>query len=159
MKWNNAKETKKFERRQAELRVQYLKAGMTEEQIHEMYLYDKDRFLAERREAEHTQSFNFEGFDENVSDEGKNPLLDKFLEALTVEMEHSQSTRFAWVEEIDNPKLAKALKELDDDDLELLTKILIDGLSQSEIARNNHCDRSSISRKIMRIKNFLKKFL
>lgn len=159
MKWNDGKERAKFMREQAKLRKEYLAAGMTEEQIQKMFEFDFSLYKKRRNEAIHTQSFDFERFDENVSDEGKNPLLDKFTEDLTVEIDYSQSTRFGWVEEIENPKLIQAIRELDKYELEILTEMVIDGFTQTEIAEAKGVSQQSISKKFMKVKRIFEKWL
>lgn len=158
MEWNNAMKRSKFEKEQAMLRKEYLAAGMTEEQIKEMYEFDLLQFNADRREHEHTQSLDFdnEDFDDKETD---NPLLKKYLEAISVTMEYSDSSRFGWIEEIENKKIYKALKSLPQDYLEILTDQVVDGLSQTEIAQKRGISRKAINNKIARIKKILGKFL
>ncbi len=89
MKWNNGKERAKFEREQKELREQYIAAGMTEEQIQEMYDFDLDVFNGKRREAEHTQTLDFAAV-EAEDKELQNPLYKKFSDKL---LDNSQANR------------------------------------------------------------------
>lgn len=132
MEWNNGKERAKFEKEQAELRVQYLAAGMTEEQIKMMYNFDNDFFNERRREAEHTQELDvYTGEDEDNKD---NPLVKKFVDSLTRTDKHFESDKYGWIERIENEKLCKALKALSDADKELLTNYIVGGMSQVEIA-------------------------
>lgn len=58
MKWNNGTERIAFEKEHAKNHKAYLKAGMTEEQIKEMYVFDKQWYNSCRREAERTQQFD-----------------------------------------------------------------------------------------------------
>ena len=160
MEWNNGKERKKFEKQQARLREEYRKAGMTEEQIKAMYEYDLSVFRKNRIEAIHTQRLDLDAFDDDsATDEGQNPLLLKFADKLTVELSISNTSRYAWVEDVENEKLAKGLKSLKKKDLELLTLWLVDGYSQSEIAQLMGVNRKAINNKICRIKKFLKQIL
>lgn len=160
MEWNNGKERKKFEKQQARLREEYRKAGMTEEQIKAMYEYDLSVFRKNRIEAIHTQRLDLDAFDDDsATDEGQNPLLLKFADKLTVELSITHTSRYAWVEDVENEKLAKGLKSLKKKDLELLTLWLVDGYSQSEIAQLMGVNRKAINNKICRIKKFLKQIL
>ena len=52
---------------------------------------------------------------------------------------------------------AGQLKKLSEDDRELLTQIVMDGLTKAEVARLRGVTRQSINDKIQRIKKFLKK--
>jgi len=160
MEWNNGKERKKFEKQQARLREEYRKAGMTEEQIKAMYEYDLSVFRKNRIEAIHTQRLDLDAFDDDsATDEGQNPLLLKFADKLTVELSISNTSRYAWVEDVENEKLAKALKQIRKSDLELLTLWLVDRYSITEIAQLIGVDKSNISRRITKLKTFFKKNL
>ena len=53
--------------------------------------------------------------------------------------------------------LDERLKKLSADDRELLTQIVMDGLTKAEVARLRGVTRQSINDKIQRIKKFLKK--
>lgn len=58
---------------------------------------------------------------------------------------------------MDDEELAGRLKKLSADDRELLTQIVMDGLTKAEVARLRGVTRQSINDKIQRIKKFLKK--
>ena len=158
MKWNNAKERKEFIKKQNKLRKTYLAAGMTEEQIKEIYEYDLSEFNSNRRESEHTQKFDFDSakFDDKETD---NPLFQKFLERISALPEYSDTSRFGWIEEVENDSLAKALKTLSKKELEILTEWLVESVSQREIANRQGVKESAISRKIDRLKKYFEKFL
>ena len=157
MKWNNGKERAKFNKEQAKLREQYLAAGMSEEQIQILYEYDYKIYKKNRIEAIHNQRIDFEAV-ETEDKKLENPLYKKFTDKLTVEIDYGTSARYAWIEEIDNEQLAKKLKKLPEDYLEILTELVIDGLTQSEIARKRNVSQPTIAYKISRIKNFFKNF-
>ncbi len=160
MEWNNGKERALFEKEQAKLREEYLAAGMTEDQIQEMYEFDRDYLNLLQREARHTQRLNITAFDEDDGDDdAKNPILKKFLHSFSVEDKHWENDRFGWIEEIEDKKLYEAVSSLSDSDKEILTMLLYDGYKQKNIAEQKGVKKSAISRKIGRLKNFLKNFL
>ena len=69
---------------QAELRKQYLAAGMTEEQIQALHAFDREWYKSRRREAVHTQRLDIQtSEDEDINKD--NPLYKKFFEKLAVE--------------------------------------------------------------------------
>lgn len=159
MEWNNGKERAFFEREQARKRKEYLAAGMTEEQIQVLRSYDEEWYRSRRREARHTQRLNITAFDEDDNnDEAQNPLLKKFLNSFSVEDKHFESERFGWIEEIENKALYIAVKSLKDSDKEILTMLLYDGMKQKDIAEQRGVKKSAISRKVGRLKKFLKIF-
>lgn len=65
MKWNNGRERAIFNKEQAKLREVYSAAGMTEEQIQELYEFDLQNFRLRRTEALHTQNLQISAFDED----------------------------------------------------------------------------------------------
>ena len=160
MEWNDGKERALLEREQAKLRRECLAAGMTEEQIQLLRSCDEDWYRGRRREARHTQSLNITVFDEDDCDsDAKNPLLKKFLHKFSVEDNHFETERFGWIEQIENKDLYMAVSSLSDSDKEILTMLLYDGLKQKDIAEQRGVKKAAISRKIGRLKKFLKNFL
>ena len=57
MAWINGFERKRFDEEQKRLAEEYRIAGMTNEQIEQMYQFDLETFNSRRRFAEHTQQF------------------------------------------------------------------------------------------------------
>lgn len=159
MAWNNGKQRILFEREQERKHKEYLAVGMTEEQIQAMREFDERCYNSRRREAEHTQELNMTAFDDGGDDEAKNPLYKKFLHNFTVEDKHFDNARFGWIEEIEDKRLYIAVKSLSDADKEILTMLLYDGMKQKDIAEQKGIKKAAISRKIRRLKNFLKNFL
>ena len=120
MAWINGLERKRFNEEQKRLAEQYRAAGMTEEQIEQMYQFDLVEFNSRRRFSEHTQQFSENAFEE--SDDDKSPLLEKYLAQLSTSLDFSfASDRYGWVEEIEKPELIKGIKALSKEDLELIT--------------------------------------
>lgn len=157
MEWHDGTERRRFEREQAELRKQYLAAGMTEEQIQALHAFDREWYKSRRREAVHTQRLDIQtSEDEDINKD--NPLYKKFFEKLAVEDNHADHSRYGWVEEIENERLAKAVNALSDTDKELLT-MWIEGFNQNEIAAHFGVKKAALSRKMGRIKYFLRNFL
>jgi DNA-directed RNA polymerase specialized sigma24 family protein len=80
----------------------------------------------------------------------------RFFDELTCTIETSgDKSRYWWIEEIDNPQLAKRIKMLTKDDLELITQSVIDGYSQTELAAIYGIAQKNISKKLKRIKKFI----
>lgn len=155
MKWNNGRERAEFEREQKKLRARYARVGMTESQIASMYDFDKRTFNGNRREAEHTQSMCFSAFADGASDDGQTPLYKRFYSELTVELDVCAAARFSWIEEISDDGMARALKSLSRERLEILTMLVIDGMTQAEIARAKGVSQQYISQIAIKIKKIL----
>lgn len=156
MSWNDGYERRKFEAKQKKLAEEYRKAGMTEEQIKAMYEFDFEQFKSDRKYRMHTQPFASSDFEEGDDDDSESTLLEKFEEQITVRLDDATChSRYWWIEEIENPKIAQQLKKLSCDDIELLTKRVIDGFNQAELAKEYNISQKNISKKLARIKKFL----
>ena len=93
-------------------------------------------------------------------DEGLCPLNDKFLEAMSVTIEQSEAkSRYWWIEEIDDPELAKELKQLSPEDIEIITLFAYEHYTQDEIANLLGVNQSTICRRLDSKKKILEKFL
>ena len=157
MEWHDGTERRRFEREQAELRKQYLAAGMTEEQIQALHAYDREWYKSRRREAVHTQRLDIQtSEDEDVNKD--NPLYKKFFEKLAVEDNHADYSRYGWIDELENEELARAVNSLSDSDKELLT-MLINGFTQSEIGAEMGVSQQSVSKRIKKIQRFFREWL
>ena len=157
MEWHDGTERRRFEREQAELRKQYLAAGMTEEQIQALHAFDREWYKSRRREAVHTQRLDIQtSEDEDINKD--NPLYKKFFEKLAVEDNHADYSRYGWIDELENEELAKAVNALSDTDKELLT-MLINGFTQSEIGAEMGVSQQSVSKRIKKIQRFFREWL
>ena len=157
MSFNKGYELKKFEAHWEKLRIEYAAAGMTEEAIQKMYDYDRLQFNSKRTFIERTQEFTAPAYES--SEEEASPLMLRYQDAITVtDTYHETKSRFAWIGEIENERLLSALENLSEDDLKLLTFYAYEGYTVTEISKVLGVSQPTISIKIKRITNFLKKF-
>ena len=157
MSFNKGCELKKFEAHWEKLRIEYAAAGMTEDAIQKMYDYDRQQFNSERTFIERTQEFTAPAYES--SEEEASPLMLRYQEAITTtDTYHETKSKFAWIGEIENERLLSALENLSEDDLKLLTFYAYEGYTVTEISKVLGVSQPTISIKIKRITNFLKKF-
>ena len=157
MSFNKGYELKKFEAHWEKLRIEYAAAGMTEDAIQKMYDYDRQQFNSERTFIERTQEFTAPAYESSV--EEASPLMLRYQEAITTtDTYHETKSKFAWIGEIENERLLSALENLSEDDLKLLTFYAYEGYTVTEISKVLGVSQPTISIKIKRITNFLKKF-
>ena len=154
---NYAIERAKLERQQRQQAEQYRKLGMDEDQIQTMYEFDLATFRSDWRYEKHTQGFAASSFGDNTQDDSKSALFEKFLVQLSVKPDDGHSREW-WVEEIENPQLARALRQLDADGLELLSLLLVDGFTQHEIAEKLGISQSAVSQRLATARRKIKKF-
>ena len=157
MSFNKGLELKKFEAHWEKLRIEYAAAGMTEDAIQKMYDYDRQQFNSERTFIERTQEFTAPAYES--SEEEASPLMLRYQEAITTtDTYHETKSKFAWIGEIENERLLSALENLSEDDLKLMTLYAYEGYTVTEISKVLGVSQPTISIKIKRITNFLKKF-
>lgn len=130
---NFAYERKKFSETQQKLRKEYKAAGMTEEQILEMYEYDLHQFNRDIAYQRHTQRLGVLE-EPDMEEEGHNPLLHKFIDVLAVCQQSTEDVKLWWFDEIEDPKLIKSLMRLTADELDLIDMLAFGGYSQREIS-------------------------
>lgn len=152
---NYAIEWTKFERQQRQQAEQYRKLGMDEEQIQTMYEFDLATFRSDWRYEKHTQGFAASSFGDNTQDDSKSALFEKFLVQLSVQPDDGHSREW-WVEEIENPQLALALKGLSKSDLEFITRIVIEKATQMELSEELGISQQAVSKKWRKMKKILK---
>ncbi len=148
MRWNDGKERKIFEKRQAILAEQYRAVGMTEEQIQQMYEFDLAVYRSERIFNMHTQAMEINFADDDDVGEVSNYLLECQTECF-----RNYSNRYWWVDELE--RLYSVVKTMSDAEKELITLYVFDGYTQKEISQIRNCDQATISRQINKIKNKL----
>ena len=161
MGFNYGLEKKKFDREWDRLRREYRAAGMDEASIEAMHEFDWQGFNAERAYRNHTQEMPFQQFDDDgdTASEENSALLVKFFNSFVVMPQDTDSERRdGWLDEIGSEKLSTALRRLSEEDIELLTLHVFDGYGVTEIAAMQGVAHATVSKKMKRIKNFLKNF-
>ena len=156
MSFNNGNERRKLNAKWEKLRVQYREAGMSEEAIQAMYEFDLGVLNSERAYDANTVAV-CDG--ENDVDARKAADLKQYEDAITVTDTYRETkSRFAWIGEIENERLLSALEKLSEDDLKLLTLYVYEGYSTVELSKAYGIAHQNISKRIIKITNFLKKF-
>ena len=154
MGFNYASERKKFEQKCSKLRKEYEEAGMNKEAIDLLYQFDLEMFRSERIYARHTQALSSEYINDSESE--RSTIFRKFVNDTVTFDEADFHGRYAWVDMIENQRLAHLLQQLTDKDLELLTFLVLDEHTQRELAQKWRCSQKVISVRFKRIKNFLR---
>ena len=82
------------------------------------------------------------------------------MESIRFENIEQQNTgRNGWLDELDSRKLYKAIQKLKSEDVEILALWTIERYNVTEIAKKWRVSQQVISKKLLRIKNFLKKVI
>lgn len=149
-----ATERKQFKREWDKLRKDYEAAGMSPEAIQLIYEFDLEFFRSQRTYENHTQIMPSEYISKDNS--GHSTLFRKFAISTVTFDEANFSGRYAWVDAIDNQRLAFLLKQLSNADLELLTFLILEEHSQQELAQKWGWSQKAVSRRLLKIKKFLR---
>ena len=156
MSFNNGNERRKLNAKWEQLRVQYREAGMSEEAIQAMYEFDLGVLNSERAYDANTVAV-CDGEDD--VDTRKAADLKQYEAAITVTDTYHQNKRcFGWIGEIEKERLLSALEKLSEDDLKLLTLYVYEGYSTVELSKVYGIAHQNISKRIIKITNFLKNF-
>ena len=154
MSFNYAREKRIFDQEWEQLHREYAAAGMSEAAIAQMKAFDWGWFCSRRVYADHVQALPEES---SYDEDGRSTLFRKFA-ALSMAFEQGQaSSRYAWIETIEDERLYRQLHTLSTADLELITLIAMEGYRQSEVARMWGCSRSAITQRVNKIKKLLRR--
>ena len=138
-----AYERKKFEEEWAKKEEWYRAEGMEEDAIRELYLLDLAEFNSTRRYYRHNVSLSAD--------------LSELVNLLVDHTDFVLSGRYDWIEEVDEPELVQILRRLTETELELLTEMICDDLTQSDIARTNGVSRQVVNEKVRKIRKYFEK--
>ena len=137
MAYNYAKEKRNFDAEWKRKASWYRKEGMSEDGIEEMRRFDLEQFNRDR-----------------AYESRRRPLETACGSCYTL-MPEFNSGRFSWIEELSDPRLSAKLRELPEADLELLTLLCVDGLSQAQTAHVLRCTQQAVSKRMRKIKKHL----
>lgn len=148
-------EKRKFDAEWTRLEQEYRAAGMDDRQIAAMKEYDWTWFCSQRTYQNRVQALP----SEQCEDESEQSCLFRKFESLSCTWDTGDvdSRRFGWLSSLEDELLYRRLCKLPEDDLELLTLLIVDGYRQADVARLWNCSRSAITQRINKIKIFLKK--
>ena len=156
MSFNYFIEKKKFDEKWEKLAYTYKQAGMDEDAIQKMYLFDLEEFnsrrKAERRNINAPMSEEDEFFDVAW-------LMKVFPKAeLSNEYDAlSTHSRYWWLDEIASPLLTCGIKLLTDDEKELLTFYVYEEYSEEEISIMLGIHQTTVSRRLKKLFSVIKK--
>ena len=139
MGFNYAREKRKFDEKWKKLEDWYRKSGMSEDAIREMREYDWNELKARRRY-------------ENKRDESGADIE----EIAEPETERKTSGRYGWIEDLNHPTLVHKLRKLTPHELEIITLLIVDDLTQQQAAEKMGIPYRTFKYQFKKIKDFLK---
>lgn len=154
MKYNHSSMRQRFIKEQKKLAKQYRAAGMSEEAIQEMYEFDLAVFRSNRNDLAHKAEIEEMTAFDRVTGESHYMDMDEFP-ADSIKAVYSSDD---WINDIVNPQMHKALSQMSDDYLHIIT-LLMKGYQQNDIARIKGVGFRAINNKVARIKKIIKKII
>ena len=139
MGFNYAREKRKFDEKWKKLEDWYRKSGMSEDAILEMREYDWNDLKARRRY-------------ENKRDESGTDIE----EIAEPETGRKPSGRYGWIEDLNNTALVLKLRKLTPHELEIITLLIIDDLTQQQAAEKMGIPYRTFKYQLKKIKKLLK---
>ena len=134
-----ATEKAKFDEKWKKLEDWYRKSGMSEDAIREMREYDWNELKARRRY-------------ENKRDESGADIE----EIAEPETERKTSGRYGWIEDLNNTALVLKLRKLTPHELEIITLLIVDDLTQQQAAEKMGIPYRTFKYQLKKIKDLLK---
>lgn len=156
MSFNYFIEKKKFDEKWEKLAYTYEQAGMDEEAIKQMYLFDLEEFNSRRRAERHKINAPMSEEDEffDVA------WLMKIFPRAELSSEYdalSTHSRYWWLDEIASPVLTRGIRLLTDDEKELLTLYVYEEYSEEEISILLGIHQTTVSRRLKKLFSVIKK--
>lgn len=148
MRFNNARERRKFIREQKRLSVEYDQLHMSEDTKSAIYDFDLKVFHNNRVYAEHNVPLPETDYKDKS---GYSSLLRTHGDAFITPSFEESLDHLDWLDTIENEALYMGLSALTDADLELLKLVFHDGYTQKEAAKKLSLSESKVSRRIRKI--------
>ena len=157
MKFNYKREKERFFREHAKMAEEYRAAGMTEEDIEELFQWDWELFKEERRYIEHRQDLRTLA-DNSEDVESWNSLMMSNLEKFSEEARYFSGELTSCMETIDSRSIYKVMKKLGKQQWTILYLYAVYDMSQAEIAYILGISQSAVSQRLETIRKKFKKF-
>ena len=141
MHFNDGYERKKFIKEHEKMRKEYRKAGMSDDKIDEIFLYDWDRYKEQRNHCLHNRHIA-----ENEEFESSGIEDEIYLRADN------------WHQAIENVNLYSAIMSLNDEQRLIIWLYAFEELTQQEIGEFFGVSRSAIQKRINAIRKRIKIF-
>ncbi len=149
MGFNYAKEKAEFDRQWAKIRKQYEELGMSQDAIEELYSFDWDWFKSQRRYGSHLADLTEEVNVETIREASTETIPGDIPASLG-------SDPRQWLDEIEDEQLVRKLMQLSKDDIALLTHLVFEEYTQSEIAHKKAVNQATISRQFSQIQKIFR---
>ncbi len=149
MGFNYAKEKAEFDRQWAEIRKQYEELGMSQDAIEKIHTFDWGWFKSQRRYISHLANLPGEVTMETIREASTETIPGDIPASLG-------SDPRKWLDEIEDEQLVRKLMQLSKDDIALLTHLVFEEYTQSEMAHKKAVNQATISRQFSQIQKIFR---
>lgn len=149
--YNNKKAYEKYKKVIVAEKKFFEENGLKGERLEKVLEYTEKQFKEECSYNLHKVSINIIDKFNEYTEESRNALYYNNKDSLIVEIDFSQHSYFGWIQEIKNERILAVLMGLSDEELKILTEILIKGETIKETAIVIGCSRQRVSRIYKRI--------
>ena len=144
--YNNKKAYEKYKKVIAAEKKFFEENGLKGESLEKVLEYTEKQFKEECSYNLHKVSINVIDKSDEYTEESRNALYYGNKDSLIVEIDFSKYSYLGWIQEIKNEKILEVLRRLTDEELKILTEILIKGETIKDTANVLGCSRQRISR-------------
>lgn len=161
MIYNHNYELRLLDRKYEENREYWLSLGMSEADIDEMYRFDRAVINRDRSYYAHTSRIGgFATDDGEMFGDDQSPLVHGCIKQMSVTIQGKDVFgRFGWIADFRDDRLSDLIYQLSEEDIELLTFLLVDQLTQTEVATLWGVSNAAVSKRYKRILRFLRESL
>ena len=150
-------EKAKFDKEHEIMRVEYKAAGMSDEDINQIFEWDKKLFREERCYRCHNLDLERD-WEEKEESAYENPFQSKFPEAFTAEDRYCINDFIEWDQPIDQMAIQKVLNKLTKYQMRIFKLYVLKNMSQAEIAEYLGISPSAVHHQMERIRKKFKLF-
>lgn len=122
-KFSKSKSYKKFRKHSLDEKMFFEANGLTGEKLEEILKLTNEQFIGDNKFNRYNVSLDL--YVQDMEDDGKSPLLKSNIDKLTYNMNISDASYFAWINDVNDENLVAVLNEFSEIDLKILTEIVI----------------------------------
>ena len=157
MRFNYKREKERFLREHEKMAEEYRAAGMSDDDIEQLFQWDWELFKEERRFIEHRQ--DMQTLEDTYKEtESWNSLMMANLDKFSEEARYFSGELTSCMESADSRSIYKAMKKLGKQQWTILYLYAVYDMSQAEIAYILGISQSAVSQRLETIRKKFKKF-
>ena len=145
---------KEYYKKNLEEKIFFEKNGLKGDALEDVMEYTHSQFVEDCYFYKHNMSLD--SLTEGMEEEGRSPLLKKYVEKMSCEIDLTKYTYLGWIGDIEDERIYKVLKMLEKDELIILTEIAIKHKRIIDTAEMLGYSRHRTSRKYKGVLNKIK---